>query len=322
MHQRQTRTNGNMLILEPIFEAGFKDCSYGFRPNKSAHQALTAIRENIILGKTEIYDADLSSFFDTVNHDKLMILVQTKIADKSVLKLIRMWLKCPVEKEDERGRKNRSKPTAGTPQGGVISPLLANIYLNYFDKNFHLDQTSPLYQMGASLIRYADDFVVMVGHMTQDTIDWIEQKLEEKLELKINREKTKVVKVQPGKDELCFLGYSFRYCKDLKGRDRYYLNMQPSRKAISAIREKIASMTTKRSNLPLKLVIQQMNLITRGWKNYFTLGNPRKACRDINHYLQVAFKSFLRNRSQRKMKPFRAGETTYSGLKRWGLNYL
>lgn len=311
-----------MLILEPIFETDFRECSYGFRPKRGAHQALLAIQENIISGKREVYDADLSNYFDTVKHDKLMILLQMKIADKSVLKLIRMWLQCTIEEEDDKGNKNRSKPTKGTPQGGVISPLLANIYLNYFDKVFHTDRCSPFYQMGASLIRYADDFVVMVREMTQDTINWIEEKLEGRLELKINREKTKVVKVQPGQDELCFLGYSFRYCKSLRGGRKHYLNMQPSKKSIKGIKEKIATSTTRRNNLPLRTVIQQANMVTRGWKNYFSLGYPRKAYRDINFYLQVAFKSLMRNRSQRRMKPFRAGESLYSGLKRWGLNYL
>jgi RNA-directed DNA polymerase len=311
-----------MLILEPIFETDFKDCSYGFRPKKSAHQALLAIRENIISGKREVYDADLSSYFDTVKHDKLMKLLQTKLADKSVLKLIRMWLQCTIEEEDDKGNKNRSRPTKGTPQGGVISPLLANIYLNYFDKVFHVDRSSPLHQVGAKLIRYADDFVVMAGYMTQDIINWIEEKLEGKLELKINREKTKVVRVQPRKDELCFLGYSFRYCKSLKGGNKHYLNMQPSKKSLKDIKEKIAMYTTRRSNLPLCTVIQQVNMVTRGWKNYFSLGYPRKACREVNFYLQVAFESLMRNRSQRRMKPFKAGESLYSGLKRWGLNYL
>ena len=311
-----------LLIIEPIFEQDFGDCSYGFRPGKSAHQALREIQGNIKLGRNEIYDADLSSYFDTVDHEKLMILIKTKIADRSVLKLISMWLECTIEEKDEQGNKTRRKPTRGTPQGGVISPLLANIYLNYFDKVFHLDEESPFHKMGARLIRYADDLVVMAHEMSQDIVNWIESKLEGKLGLTINREKTKTVCVQPSKDELCFLGYSFRYCKDLKGRDKYYLNMQPSDKAVKAVKEKIREKTTRKVNKPLREVIEQVNLTLQGWSNYFSLGYPRKAYRDVNFYLQTRFKSFCRNRSQRKMKPFREGETLYAGLKRWGLKYL
>lgn len=311
-----------VLILEPIFEADFKECSYGFRPGKSAHQALHAIQENIKLGRREIYDADLSSYFDTVDHKKLMILLEMKIADRSILKLIRMWLECSVEEEDDQGRKSRTKPTAGTPQGGVISPLLANIYLNYFDKVFHVDKESPLHKVGARLIRYADDLVVMARQMSQEIIDWIESKLEGKLELTINREKTKIVRVKPEMDELCFLGYSFQYRKDLRGRNHYYLNMYPSKKSVSSIKEKIKNMTSRSSNRPFRDVIGQVNTVTKGWKNYFSIGYPREAHRTVNFYLQTAFKSFIGNRSQRKMKPFRTGETIYSGLKRWGLKYL
>lgn len=293
-----------------------------FRPNKSAHQALEVIRSNIANGNREIYDADLSSYFDTVNHEKLMILIKVKIADRSVLKLIRMWLECTVEEEDSKGKKRRSKPTEGTPQGGVISPLLANIYLNYFDKVFHICRDSPLHKTGAKLIRYADDFVVMAKQLDEEIINWIESKIEGKLELKINREKTKIVKVRPNEDELCFLGYSFSYHRDLKGRKHFYLNMQPSKKAVNAIKEKIKGCTTKKSNLPMNQVIRDVNRITGGWKQYFSRGYPRKAYRDVNYYLQIRFKAFFRNRSQRRMKPFRTGESIYAGLERRGLAYL
>lgn len=311
-----------LLILEPIFEADFQECSFGFRPGKSAHQALKKIQGNLTAGCNEVYDADLASYFDTVNHGKLMILIGLKVTDRSVLSLIRKWLKCPFEETDRSGKVIRTYPTEGTPQGGVISPLLANIYLNYFDKAFLRDKHSPLHTAGAQLIRYADDMVIMARELTQEMIDWIESKLEGKLELTINREKTKTIKVHPKRDELCFLGYSFSYYKDLKGRGHYYLNMQPSKKALQTLRGKIKESTSRNTKLHLLVVIEEMNKMIKGWKNYFSLGYPRKAYRGINQYVQVRVDRFTRNRSQRKMKPFKSGETIYTGLKRLGFKFL
>lgn len=311
-----------LLILEPIFDADFQDCSYGFRPKRSAHQALQEIRQNIHAGRREIYDLDLSSYFDTVDHGKLMILLGTKIADRSVLKLIKMWLECPFDETDDKGRKHRVWPKEGTPQGGVISPLLANIYLNYFDKAFLRSVASPLKRAGARLVRYADDMVIMASNLGKESIEWIEGMLETKLELTINREKTKILSVQPNKDELCFLGYSFRYNRDLKGRNKHYLNMQPSKKSLKSFKEKLKEETSTKVKLSFPYVIKRINLMTRGWKNYFSLGYPKMAYKEINYYLQTRFNRYLENRSQRKMKPFRHGESKYSGLKRMGLIYL
>lgn len=126
-----------LLILEPIFEADFRDSSFGFRPGRGAHDALDAIRSHLGRGKREVYDADLKGYFDTIPHDKLIAALEVRISDRSVLRLIRMWLQCAIEETDERGRKTRHKPTAGTPQGGVISPLLANLYLHWFEVLFY-----------------------------------------------------------------------------------------------------------------------------------------------------------------------------------------
>jgi len=123
-----------LLILEPIFEADFEECSYGFRPGRNAHQALEKIRENLRAGKCEIYDADLEGYFDSIPHDKLMACVRMRVVDGSVLKLIRQWLKAPVVEEDQTGRKKIGRNRSGTPQGGVLSPLLANLYLHWFDR--------------------------------------------------------------------------------------------------------------------------------------------------------------------------------------------
>jgi RNA-directed DNA polymerase len=146
-----------LLILEPIFEADFEDCSYGFRPGRSAHQALEEIRGHIKAGYQAVYDADLKGYFDSIPHDKLLACVRMRVVDRSVLKLIRMWLETPVVEPGEEAKPERwSRPRKGTPQGGVISPLLSNLYLHWFDKLFHRAD-GPAQWAGAKLVRYADD---------------------------------------------------------------------------------------------------------------------------------------------------------------------
>lgn len=311
-----------LLILEPIFEADFENCSYGFRPKRSAHQALHEIRDNLVKGRTEVYDADLSSYFDTIDHSELMEKVQRRIVDRQVLKLIKMFLEAIVIDKDENGRITSTKATAGTPQGGVISPLLANIYLHDFDRAFNNEHESPAVFANAKLIRYADDFVIMVKYMSKRITTWIEEKLEGKLKLKINRDKTKVVNLKNEKEVLNFLGYSFRYDRDLKGRQTKYLNMFPSDKAVKKIKEKIKESTGKPTQYCITTVIENVNAMLRGWYNYFSLGYPRMACRDINYYLLVRFNRFTKNRSQRKLKIKRQGESLYGALKRRGLRFI
>jgi RNA-directed DNA polymerase len=311
-----------LLILEPIFEADFKNCSFGFRPGRRAQDALKVIYTNLNESRKEVYDADLSSYFDTVDHEKLMEMLQKRIADRSVLKLIRMWLTCRIIEEDKNGKKREKKSTEGTPQGGVISPLLANIYLNEFDKDFHEDPTSPYFFANARLVRYADDFVVLARYMGERIVDWIETKLEGSLNLSINRDKTKIVKMKDASSELNFLGFTFRYDRDLQGRPWKYLNLFPSREAVATLKGKIKMMTSRGSQQRLPELIGDINEATRGWKNYFKSGYPSKAFRRINSYLQIRFHCFTKNRSQRVNKPFRQGETIYSGLKRLGIEYL
>ena len=310
-----------LMIIEPIFEQDFQACSHGFRPGRSAKDALNIIQKEIRAGKQEINDADLSSYFDTIDHEQLISLVEKRIADRSILHLIRMRLKCPIIEEDKKtGQRKMTKPSQGTPQGGVISPLLANIYLNPFDKAFYEEEDSPSKKAKATLVRYADDFVVMVKKMTEGTVQWIEELIENKLKLTINKEKTKIVNLK--EEKLNFLGYSFRYDKDLKGRPWKYLNTFPSAKAVDRFRENIREELAKMRNRPLKIVIDKINQKSRGWKGYFNMGYPRDAYRDINFYFQDAFKAFLKNRSQRKCKIRKSGESYYSALRRCGLQYL
>jgi len=311
-----------LLILEPIFEQDFQECSHGFRPKRSAKHALAQIKENVNAGRQQVYDADLSNYFDTIDHEKLMLLIQERIADRSVLSLIRMWLKCTiVDKDDRSGKSKMTKPKEGTPQGGVISPLLANIFLNYFDKVFYETKSSPLCFANARLVRYADDFVIMAKYISARITRWVEEKIEGKLALRINLEKTTIVDLCKQGNHLNFLGYTFRKDKDKLGRDKRYLNIFPSKKTVKSIKEKIKSKFMN-YRMPLTEVIEEVNVILRGWKNYYNAGYPRKVFREINRYIQVCTYSSLRNRSQRKSKPFRKGESVYAGLKRYGLIYL
>jgi len=308
-----------LLIIEPIFEADFLDCSHGFRPGRRAHGAMDQIKGSLNEGRREVYDADLSSYFDSIPHDQLMQMVERRIADRSLLKLIRMWLKTPVVEEGGSGGGKKSRK--GTPQGGVISPLLANIFLHEMDRAFHEDETGPYRVANARLVRYADDFVILARYMGPRIVGWVESKLEKGLGLELNREKTSIVRMGKG-EHLDFLGFTLRYDRDLKGRDKKYLNVFPSKKAVTRLRDKIRARTASGYKKPLLEIIEEIDTIFRGWANYFSYGYPRKAFRDINHFARCRFQRFLRNRSQRRSKPFREGESLYAGLQRYGLRYL
>jgi RNA-directed DNA polymerase len=311
-----------LLIIDPIFEADFLDCSHGFRPTRNAHNAISQIQDNLKAGRTEVYDADLSSYFDTIDHDILMELVSKRIADRSVLKLIRMWLKSPISETDENGKETLSKPESGTPQGGVASPLLANLFLHKFDELFYTEPDSPYKFANARLVRYADDFVVQARYLGRRIIAWIESNLEQHLQLTINREKTGVVKLREPRTKLNFLGFTLRFDQDLHNRGMKYLNTFPSKAATTQLKEKIRIKTRSSYKKTLTEVIKEINVITRGWKNYFNIGYPRKEFRALNHFTRRRFQRFLRNRSQRRSRPLREGESLYAGLKRRGLEYL
>lgn len=290
-----------LLILEPIFEADFLDCSYGFRPGRSAHQALAKIRDDMKSGRREVYDADLQGYFDSIPHDKLMAALRMRVVDRQVLKLIRRWLEAPIVDEREGGPPRRSKK--GTPQGGVISPLLANVYLHWFDKVFH-GENGPAKFAGARLVRYADDFVVLARYQGDKLVSWIEQTLEGWMGLKVNRSKTRIVDLKESGAQVDFLGYSFRYDRDLNGRDHRYLNVFPSKKSLAREREKLRQMTSTRMCFkPIPDLIRELNRHQKGWSNYFSFGYPRMAMRQVNWYTQKRLIKHLKRRSQRPYRP-------------------
>jgi len=308
-----------VMILESIFEADFLDCSHGFRPHRSAHGALTEIRTALKAGRKEVFDADLRGYFDSIPRDKLMSAVQMRIADRSVLKLIRQWLKSPVVDARKGGPPQRQ--SQGTPQGGVISPLLANIFLHWFDKFFH-GAEGPAQWAKAQLVRYADDVVVLARYQGARLREWIEQTLEERMGLELNREKTRIVDLKAPGASLDFLGYTFRYYRDLKGRDFRYLNVAPSKKAVvheqAALRRRTSSQCCF---VPLPVLIESLNVHLRGWGNYFSFGYPRVARRQINRFARDRLVRHLRRRSQRPYRP-PDGVSFYKHLADLGLVYL
>jgi RNA-directed DNA polymerase len=309
-----------LLILEPIFEADFLDCSYGFRPGRSAHQALEKIRGHLQAGYQAVYDADLKGYFDSIPHSPLRACLRARIADRSVLRMIRMWLEAPVVEESggQGGGKQWSRPKQGTPQGGVASPLLANLYLHWFDALFH-GREGPARKSGAKLVRYADDFVVMAKQIGPEIVGFIESRLEGKFQLEINREKTRVVDLREEGASLNFLGYTFRYDRDRQGRNHKYLNVFPSGKAVQREREKLHAMTDSRQCFkPIPVLIGELNRHLKGWANYFSLGYPSSAYCEIERHVQGRLVQHLQRRSQRPYRPPQ-GEPWVRHLARLGL---
>ena len=309
-----------LLILEPIFEADFEDCSYGFRPNRSAHQALEEIRGHLQAGYQAVYDADLKSYFDTIPHEQLIACLHRRIADRSVLKLIRAWLETPVVETDDTGKTTIVKPEAGTPQGGVISPLLANLYLHQFDAAFHGPQ-GPRTRYNARLVRYADDFVVLARFIGAPIQQFIENMLEGRLGLTINREKTGTIPLSEEGKTLDFLGFTFRYEPDLYGRDKKYLNLFPSVKAQKRFREKIGQMLSCHNKQAVPAMLSDLSRRIRGWEQYFRLGYPSRVFRRMNWYVLQRIHSHLKRRSQRRCRKLE-GDNLRLSLERAGLHFL
>lgn len=310
-----------LLVLEPIFEADFLDSSYGFRPGRSAHQAVEVIRGHLAQGLTEVYDADLKSYFDTIPHDNLMKCLQRRIADRSVLRLLRLWLTATVIETDAGGRRKSTRPRQGTPQGGVISPLLANIYLHWFEKAFH-GQDGPAKWAKAKIVRYADDFVILARYVGTRLIGWTESLLEGRFRLTVNREKTRVVRLRQPGECLDFLGYSFRYDRDLHGSGRRYWNLFPAQKSLTKARAKVRELTDSRWCFARATsVIANVNDFLRGWGMYFSRGYPKQAYRDLNQFVVLRLTRHLQRRSQRSYRP-PAGTSFYAHLHGLGLCLL
>jgi group II intron reverse transcriptase/maturase len=300
------------MVIEPIFEADFDNSSYGFRPKRSAKGAIGEIRDNLKRGNQTVYDADLSKYFDTIPHDKLEIVLKERISDPRVLHLIKLWLKVPIVEEDGRYTGGRSN-TKGTPQGGVISPLLANIYMNVMDRIVN-NPEGYFSKRGIKMIRYADDFILMSKHINEEVIIKIHNYLE-RMGLIINPDKSKLIN---GKEEsFDFLGFTFRYDRSIFSKRGRFWNIMPKSKSQKKIRQKINLKLKSIGHYSAEDVVSELNPILRGWMNYYRIDKvtyTQVAFRDLEDYLRNRLYRYYNRKSQRKSRLY--GQQAFDKLVR------
>jgi len=287
------------LVIEPIYEADFSERSYGFRPKRSTHDAIDDIAEELHRGKTQVIDADISKYFDTIPHSKLLAVVAERIADAGILRLIQQWLKAPVVEEDQDGTRRNvgggKGNRVGTPQGSVISPLLANLYLHLMDRIWDRRQLDKRY--GARLVRYCDDFVVLCSRGVErpkEAVEWILKRLG----LTLNRDKTRVVDAH--ETSFNFLGFEINLRQGRRTGKRYP-HVQPGKKPLNKIKERINQLTRREMTLvPLEQLIEQVNGKVEGWVNYFYYRNSTHEFTKLKQYLEERLRTHLRKRHKIK----------------------
>jgi RNA-directed DNA polymerase len=301
------------LVIEPVLEADLSPYTFGYRPKKSALDAIKVVQGMLKQGYTDVVDADLSQYFDTISHSELLKSMATRISDGNILRLIKMWLKAPVEERDENGGKRMTggkTAKKGTPQGGVISPLLANRYMNRFLR--YWAKTDQSRRLRAQIVSYADDFVILSRGKAAEALDWTRNAIT-RLGLTLNEAKTRLKDARRERFE--FLGYSFGLHWH-KRDGKAYLGASPSPKSVARLRQNVRDHLTTSHNRPWPEIRDGLNAILRGWDGYFCHGTRWKTHRAINAHVVQSVRGFLVRRHKAPSQGVRrfSGEAIFGEL--------
>jgi RNA-directed DNA polymerase len=303
------------IIMQPIYDPHLHRECYGYRPKRSAQQAIKKIESTLEKGYTQVLDADLSGYFDNIPREELLEKVSRKISDESLMKLLKQMLKAPIAQVDNNGKIRiiANDTGIGTPQGSCLSPLLANIYLNDFCKL--IEEKTP-----CRIITYADDFVILNKQAyTAAQLEWVERRLQRE-GLTLNKDKTHCVDMSEEGQEFDFLGFNFKRVRSFYGKSTY-IKIAPSKKSQKKFKEAIREIVKHRTSATLEVLVARVNRVTRGWKNYFgKVGHPRKIFFQLDWYVVARFYRWSRNRSQRKSRYLAQG--AWRKLRAAGLVYL